>query len=140
MRETAAQNARHSLLNLSLGGLRILVQENLGGEDDSINTKPALRRLLGDKRLLKGMQFVGRAQPFEGGNLRTVDGHHGCNAGADRLAFYDHRTRPALAQPAAEFCAAQLEVVTQDVEKRRSRVNVKGMSVAVHFQSNCAHI
>ena len=65
-------------------------------------------------------------QPFERGDLAL---HRGArrDARAHRRAVDDHRARAALAQPAAEPRALQAEIVAQDVEQRRRRIDVQGV-------------
>ena len=45
----------------------------------------------------------------------------------------------ALAEAAAEFRAAQGEVVAQGVEQRGGGVEIQGVGVAVDLESDCAH-
>ena len=54
-------------------------------------------------------------------------------------AVDDHRAGAALAEPAAEPRALQAEIVAQDVEQRRRRIDVHGVRRAVHLQRDAAH-
>ena len=59
----------------------------------------------------------------------------------DRVAdaVDDHRARAALAESAAEARTLQAEIVAQDVEQRRRRLDVHGVRAAVHLQRDVAH-
>jgi hypothetical protein len=52
MREAPAQDVRQRLLELSLGRMRLLIQQRFGGQEHAAQTKTALRRLLLDEHLL----------------------------------------------------------------------------------------
>src|SRR5262249_28019279 len=56
-----------------------------------------------------------------------------------RFAFDDHRARAALAEAAAETRTLEADVVAQDVEQRRGRIDVHGMRGAVDLQVERAH-
>ena len=62
------------------------------------------------------------------------DGLHRRDAGADRLAFHDHRAGAALAQAAAEFRAAQAEIVAQRIEQRSRRIEVQRVAWPLTFR------
>jgi len=47
------------------------------------------------------------------------------------LSIDDHCARPAMPEAATEFRAVELEVVAQDVEKRRRRIGIELMWLAV---------
>ena len=59
----------------------------------------------------------------------------------DRMAwpFDDDRAGAALAEPAAELRSAQLEVVAEDVQQRRRRIDIHGLRPAVHLQRQTGH-
>ena len=56
-----------------------------------------------------------------------------------RLAVDDHGAGAALAESAAEPRALQAEIVAQDIEQRRRRLDVHGVRAAVHLQCDGAH-
>ena len=140
MRETPAEHARHRFLNLFFAGLRILVEKRFGGQNHAAQAKSALRGILVDKGLLNGVRFFDRAQAFESRNFHALHGLDRSDAGADRLALYNHGAGSALAEAAAEFRAAQLQIVAQGVQKRRCGIKIQGVSLAVDLQRNRAHM
>ena len=58
LREAAAQHAGQRLLDLGVGGFRVLIEEGLRRQDDAVEAEAALRRLLVDERLLNRMRLV----------------------------------------------------------------------------------
>jgi len=116
MREATAQNTRHSFLDFLFRRLRVFIQKSLGGHDDAIQAKPALRGLLFYERSLDGVRLVDGAQTFKCDDLDSLHRFYRRDAGANRLTLHKHSARSALSQPATEFRAAQAEVVGQDVK------------------------
>ena len=109
----------------------LLIEQRLGREDDAAQAEAALRRLLVDERLLDRMRTLGRAEPFERGDLGAGYGLHRRHARPDRLAVHDHGAGAALAEPAAELRAAQRQIVAEHVEERRRRVGIERVTAAV---------
>ena len=67
-------------------------------------------------------------KPFERGDLGALDRFHRRDAGSHRLPFDDHRAGSALAEAAAELGTVQFQIVAQDVEQRRRRIEVQRMA------------
>src|SRR5262245_58333118 len=63
--EAAAEHIRERLLNLLVGGARVLVEEGCGGEHHAAQAKAALRGLLVDEGLLDRMWLLSCAESFE---------------------------------------------------------------------------
>src|SRR5207247_8233942 len=61
------------------------------------------------------------------------------DARSDRLAFDDDHAGSALPESAAELRSAQLEVVAEDVQKRRRRVDIQCVRSTVYFDRNSTH-
>src|SRR5262249_58940337 len=118
MRETAAKDGRHRLLDLPVARARVLIEERLGREDHSVQTKPALGRLLVDERLLDWMRVLDSAQAFERHDLGAVHCRDRRDARSQSLPADDRRARPALAEAAAELRTVQSELVAENVEER----------------------
>src|SRR6185436_10372713 len=137
--EAAAEDARQRLLDLAVGRARVLIEKRLRGEDHAVQAEAALPRLLLDEGALDRMGPLRRAQPLEGRDLRAADAADRGHAGADRAAADDHGAGAALAEAAAEFRPAQREVVAEDVQERRCRVDVEGMRAAVDGERDGAH-
>src|SRR5688572_24529949 len=137
--EAAAQDPGERLLNLLVGGARVLVEERFGGEHHTAQTEAALRGLLVDEGLLNRMQFLRCAETLERGDLGARHRADRRDAGPDGLAVRDHRARAALAEAAAELGAAQFEVVAQDEQQRRGWIDVHGPRAPVHLQCQGGH-
>src|SRR5579863_9029899 len=60
-------------------------------------------------------------------------------AGTHGIAIHDHCARAALSEAASESRAMQFQVVAQDVQKRRGRVNLNDSRLAIHFQRDSRH-
>src|SRR4029077_15404814 len=140
VREAAAEDARHSLLDLFFRRLGIFVEKSLGGENDAIQAIAALRGLLLDERFLDGVRLVDGAQTFEGDDLDALYRFHPRDAKGNRLAFHQDRAGSALSQAAAELRATQTEIVAQHVKQRRCRIDVQAVGLSVYFQRKEAHI
>jgi hypothetical protein len=56
------------------------------------------------------------------------------------LAYYDDRTGSALTQAATELRSPQLQVIAQRVQQWRARIQVQGVDLPIHFQSDRAHV
>src|ERR1700682_964280 len=117
MRETSAQNARHRLLDFYLSSFRFFVQESLRCHNDGIQAKTALRGAFFDERFLKRMRLLDRSQSFQSGDLSSVHGFHGRDAGANRLALHNDGAGSALAKAATKLRSAKLKIVGQHIEQ-----------------------
>src|SRR5262245_24262308 len=137
--EAAAEHIRERLLNLLVGGARVLVEEGFGGEHHAAQAKAALRGLLVDEGLLDRMWLLSCAESFERRDLGFRHGAHRRNAGSDRLAVGDDRARSTLAEATAEFGTAQFEVVAQNEQQRRGRIDVDIPSPPIHPQGKGSH-
>src|ERR1700733_13585372 len=124
VREAAAKDARHSFLDFFFRGLWILIEKNLGRENDAAQAITTLRGLLIDERLLNGVRFLGGAQAFDSDDLGALHRSHFSSTGANRLSLNHYRAGSALSEAAAEFRAAQAEVVAQHVEQRSCRIDI----------------
>ncbi len=139
IRHAAAQRALHALANLRVGGVRVLVEQRLGGEDLPVLAEAALRHLLVDPRLLHRMQPAVLRQAFERRDLGALHLRHRPDARPHRLALDQHGARAALAEAAAEARTRQVEIVAQDVEQRRGGLHVHRVRLAVDPQGDGSH-
>src|SRR5262245_21699809 len=126
-------------MNLFVGGLRVLIEKRLGGENHAVQTVAALRGLLLDERFLNRMWLFRTAEPFERDNLGAVHGADRRAAAAHGAAVHDRSTRTALSETAAEFRSFQRQIVAEDVQQRGGRVDVHGVGLPVYFQSENTH-
>jgi hypothetical protein len=117
----------------------VRVEQRLRREHLPVLAVAALRDLLVDPRLLDGMERAVGRKPFERRDLDALHRGNGPDAGAHRLALDEHGARPALAQSAPEVRPVQVEVVAQHVQERRRGIDVQGVRLAVHPQSDGHH-
>ena len=123
----------HALPDLRVGRVRVAIEQRLRGQDLPVLAEAALRHLLVDPGLLHRVQLAVLRQPFERGDLGALHRGHRPDARPHRLALDEHRAGAALAEAAAEARALQAEVVAQDVEQRRRRVDVHGCALPFTF-------
>jgi hypothetical protein len=89
-----------------------------------------LRDILGEPGLLHRVLAVGR-QAFDGGDGLAGDVADLDAAGAHGFAVHMHGAGAALRDAAAEFGAGQSDLIANDPEQRRLRLDVELMRVAV---------
>jgi len=111
-----AEDIGHGLADLRLVCSGIMVDERLGRQDDTADTKAALNGLFVDEGLLDGMRPLQRAESLERDDGSACSRTYRRHAGADGVALHHHRTRAALPEAAAEFRPVQIQVVGQDVK------------------------
>src|SRR3990172_3876714 len=139
VREAPAQHGRERLLDLRVGGIGRPVEKRLRGQDDAVQAEAALRSLLVDERLLNRVRLRRRPESFERRDLGAVKRGDRCDAGPDGAAPHDHCAGTALAEPAAELRPVDGEVVAEDVQQRRGRIDINSARTAVDGQRNHAH-
>src|ERR1700686_3242318 len=122
VRAAAAEVVGERLLDLVLGRMLVLREQDGGLHDHAVDAVAALRGLLVDEGLLKGVRLFRRAQAFERHHLLSLRLRSRIDAGPDRFAVDVHGAGAALGQAAAEARAVQVEVVAKHVEERRGRV------------------
>src|ERR1044071_1277829 len=81
------------------------------------------------------MQLAVRFQAFDRRDLLAVDATDGRDARAHWLALDEHRARAAFRFAAAVLCSGQVQLIAQDVEQRRLRIDVNAQLLSVHVQS-----
>ena len=86
-----------------------------------------------------GCSLPSLREPFERRDLASARSDSGVMHDRIADAVDDHRARAALAEPAAEARALQAEIVAQDVEQRRRRLDVHRVRGAVDLQCDRAH-
>src|SRR5882757_9973794 len=109
--------ALQRLLYLGLARLRVVREQRLRRHDHSVAAIAALAGLFIDERPLQGTRVLRRPQTFDRRDATLAGGADRIHA---RALFYpvdEHAACAALRLTAAEFGAAQLEVVAQNVEQ-----------------------
>ena len=71
------------------------------------------------------MELGDSADAFDGRYLLPLLHDGQTKAGIHAVTVHQNRAGPALAQPAAFFCAGQVERVSQAVQQRRVHVHVR---------------
>src|SRR5687768_5882573 len=85
------------------------------------------------------MRILWRAEPVERRDFGVGHGIDRGDARANRAPVRDDGAGAALRHAAAELRPFQLEVVAQDIKKRRLRVHVNRMCTAVDLERKNAH-
>jgi hypothetical protein len=112
-----AQVATQGLLDVIDRGIRVCVQQRLGGHDHSGRAEPALDRTGQDERLLNEMRVVRRAEPLHRDDLGTLQVSHPRQAGMHRFAVDHQRAGAALALAVAGLLGSgQPQVLPQQVQ------------------------
>src|SRR5438270_3234521 len=114
----AAADVGHRLVDVLVGGLRVLLQKRRGRHDLSRLAVAALRHVECRPCLLHGMRAGGR-KPLDGddlvGGLQRTDGN---GAGAPHFAVDMHRAGAALRDAAAVFGAGEAHLLADHPEQR----------------------
>src|SRR5215510_10403600 len=132
---TAADVARHGVLDVGIGRLRLARKECRSGHDLARLAVAALRDLAIDPGLLDPGARRGRADRLDGGDLGAADAVDRGDAGTRRLAADMHRAGAAQRHAAAEFRAGHAEHVAQHPEERGIAVDIDAVRAAVDFDS-----
>ena len=119
----------------SSDGQRILLQEGHRGHDQAGRTVAALDCLLIDESPLHRMQPIQRAQPLQGDDGRADDFTYGDAAGGQRLPVDQDLAGAALFESAGQLGGLQAQVIAQDVDQRRGRVNAQRMVLPIDAQA-----
>jgi len=127
VRSTPAKVSGKRPANCRLARIRVLIEKRFGGHDHSVDAVSALCSLLAQKSFLDGVEVTGHAESFQSGYLFSSDRIDSNGARTDRLILKDDRTGSTLAEAAAKFRSIQMEIVSQDVEKRRIGCYVNGL-------------
>jgi hypothetical protein len=78
------------------------------------------------------VQLAGVGEAFDRRHMRAVAGRGERRARLDRLAIDMDHARPALRRVAADMGACEVEVVAQELDKQRARIDVRTDRLSVH--------
>ena len=138
--EAAAQHAAERDADIVVGSLGLAVEDSLGGEDYATQTKAALGCAFFDKCLLNrdaGVPGVPRPSSV------VISGFAHCARRASRrsghLAADDNGAGATLRHPATEPGSTQAQIVVEDKQERRFRINRDGMLMTVYIQRYLLH-
>src|ERR1700731_3066134 len=122
------------LLHVRLARLRVAREQRLRSYDHAIAAIAALTGLFMDERTLQHARLLRRTQALDRGDAALADRADGMHARPSFNPVDQHAARAALCLAAAEFGAAQLEVVAQDIKQRRIGLGFDGAGRAVNLQ------
>src|SRR5215468_7308889 len=126
------------LLDLQVARPGIAIEQRLGRHDHAVAAEAALTRLLLDEGALERMQLVHGAQALDSRDAARRRRHRR-DARTDRLAVHQHGAGATLGETAAELRAVELQVVSEDVEERRVRLDRDRPGLTVHPQCEAGH-
>ena len=112
----------------------IAVEQNGRSHDDAAQAVTALTRLLLDEGLLQGVQHCAIPKPFDGCDRSAFRRRYGSVAGLHASPIHRNRAASAHALSASEPGTLQLEIISQDVDKRSARVRYYGPSCTVNSE------
>jgi hypothetical protein len=131
MRAAAAQIRLHVRAQILLRRFRIALEQRLRAHDHAGDAVAALRGLVLDERALQRPGMLGGAEAFDRAHVARTDRGDRHQAREGRLAVDDDGAGAALAEPAAELRAVQVQVVAQRVQQRRGWIDVERVPHAV---------
>src|SRR5438309_3519317 len=114
----APANVRHRLIDVCIGGVRLLGEQRCRGHDLARLAVAALRHVFRDPGALHRVRAV-LGQAFDRRDALVGDRGDGQYAGTGSGSIQVHGTRAALCDAAAELRARQPECVAQHPEERR---------------------
>src|SRR5258708_5935236 len=119
-------------LHLGFARLRVAREECLCGHDHPITAIAALTGLFMDERTLQGTGLLRRTNTSDRGDRALAEGADRIHARASLHAVDKHTASATLRLPAAEFGAAQLQIVAQNIEQGGSGLGPDRASRAVN--------
>src|SRR5436853_3564578 len=117
VRTAAAQVPAHSLVDVSVRRVRILVEERHGLHDLASLAVATLRHVVVDPGLLHGVQRAALGQTLDGRDVLALDGAHGRDAHAVGHTVDLAQARAAQSHPPALLEAVAVRTVTKDPEE-----------------------
>jgi hypothetical protein len=113
----ATEVSGESFFDLLHGGVRVLGEEMVGGEDHAGSADAALGSALFEETLLDWVESFFVSDAFDGGDLGAFGLEDWDEAGVDEFAVHQDGAGAALAFAAAFFRAGEVEVLAEDVEQ-----------------------
>jgi hypothetical protein len=135
----AAEVAGQAFFDFIEGGVGVLVEQVVGGEDHAGGADAALGSAFFEEALLDGMEMGWVAEAFDGEDGRLVGLKRGDEAGVDQLAVEQDGAGSALAFAAAFLGAGEVEVFAKDVEEAAHRGSGEGVWRVVDGEVDEAH-
>src|SRR4029079_7151069 len=119
-----------------LGRVRIAVQQRAGGEHHARRAEAALQAVLLHEALLDGIEHPVALEALNGRDLVARSACRQHRARLHRLAVHQHDARAAVGRVAAPVRAGQVEVVADEVDEQRARLDVGAALLAVDGQGD----
>ena len=128
----AAHVAGHGVVDVLVGGLRIIGKEGGSGHELAGLAVAALGDVEFTPSFLEGMGAVGR-KALDGDDGFATDAGDRSHAGLDGLTADMHGARAALADAATEFGANEVEVIAEYPQERGLGSHVHSAGLAVNL-------
>ena len=123
--------------DLGLGGIRVPVEQHLGGQDHAGAAESALDGSRLEVRGLNRMQrAIFRRDSLDGLHADPPCIFHQEKARIDALAIDEHRAGAAIAGAAPLLCTNQIQFVAKEAKERGLGVNSAANGFAVHYHFN----
>ncbi len=132
----AAQIAVETLADFLVGGVRIALDDLLGGHDHSGRAETALQAVLVPEGFLHGIELAAGGESFDGQDLGAVglNGEHG--AAFDGFAVHVHGASAAQRRFATDVRARQTGHFAQVVNQQQARLDGVGALGSVDGESD----
>src|SRR5262249_23921452 len=110
------------------------------GHDHARSAEAALQAMIVAERRLHRMQLVALGNAFDGRDAGSCGLSRKHGAGFDRPAIDMHDTGAALAGIAADIGAGQVQMIAQELDKKRAVLDIDRDRLAVHREFDCRHV
>jgi hypothetical protein len=133
---TAADVARHSVLDILVGGSDGLFEQSRAAHDLAAGAVAALIAVVLDERGLHRVKIVGLTEALDSSDpvVLVHDGKR--EATVDAASVHMDGAGPALAVVAALLCAGQHQALAQRVEQRSTRIEIaQSVILAIDIES-----
>ena len=114
--------------------LGVLVQQTRGSDYHARSAIATLQRVGFEESFLQGMQLPILFHALDRRDLLPTDSLDRRHTGTHHDAFDEHATRAALRFAASIFRSGQVQMIAQNVEQRRLRIDVNAQFLPVHIQ------
>ena len=121
----------HADRNVGIGRVGLFLQQTDDAHDHAGGAVAALESTFGKERFLDWMQFFAFGEAFNGDDGFFVGVGNWSEARGDAFAVEENGAGAALAFATSEFCAGELEVLTQDIKERAFGIGGNGVRTPV---------
>ena len=136
----SAEVSSKRMLDFFRTGIRIQVEQRLGGQDHPGGAEPALDRSGEHEGFLDQVGVVGCAQPLDRDDVGPFEVHDLDEARSNRFSVYDDGARAALSLAVARLLRAREAIhFPEEVEKYQVRIGYHLPRSAIHLQVDFLH-